>query len=450
LPQGAALLAVLSMAAYASGFLKARAVAQAFGATLEHDAFIAAAKIPELAFDVLVVSGLTAPFIPIFARLRRDDAGAATAFAQTVLSVALLVISIAVAIFAFVAPLSAPILVPGFDAAGQSLYVDLFRIMAITQVFFAGSIVLGEILVADRRFLFYGLAPILYNLGIAGGVVLLGSSLGIHAAAVGAVAGSMLHLGIRAVGIRGTTFRPRIRFRVRTAAFREFIRLMLPKMVSQPLEPLLSIAFTRVAHIRNTGPTGSTRLQTYVPHTQLPPVSMSFVMRTNLAPAAIMPGVRAAMRTVAPELPIFGESTLEAMFASNIATPRLTSMLLGTFASLALVLAAVGLYSVLSFKVGQRTREIGIRVALGAHPGAVMKLIVRHGLILASAGMAIGLIAALGLTQLLTRVLYAVSPVDPLNLTAVALVVGTIAAIACWLPARRAARVDPIQALRAE
>jgi putative ABC transport system permease protein len=125
-------------------------------------------------------------------------------------------------------------------------------------------------------------------------------------------------------------------------------------------------------------------------------------------------------------------------------------MLLGTFAALALLLAAVGLYSVLSFKVGQRTREIGIRVALGAHPRAVVELIIRHGLTLASAGVAIGFIAALGLTQLLTRVLYAVSPVDPLNLGAVALVLAVIAGLACWLPARRAARVNPIVALRAE
>jgi predicted permease len=205
-----------------------------------------------------------------------------------------------------------------------------------------------------------------------------------------------------------------------------------------------------VAHIRNTGPAGPTRLQTYVPHTQLPPVTLSFVIRTHLAPGAIMPGARAAMRTVAPELPIFSESTLAAKFAENIATPRLTSMLLGTFATLAVTLAAVGLYGVLSFEVGQRTREIGIRVALGAHPGTVVKWIVRHGLILASAGLAIGLVAALGLTQLLTRVLYDVSPVDPLNLAAAALALGVIAAVACWLPAKRAAKISPIIALRAE
>ncbi|HEX2855666.1 MAG TPA: ABC transporter permease [Opitutaceae bacterium] len=205
-----------------------------------------------------------------------------------------------------------------------------------------------------------------------------------------------------------------------------------------------------VAHIQNNGPVGATRLQTYVPFTQLPPVAMSFAVRTPQAFAAIMPALRATMREVDPELPIYGESTLDALFATNIATPRLTSMLLVAFAGLGLVLSAFGLYGVLSYLVGQRTREIGVRLALGAEPRDVVRLMVRQGMKLAGFGLLLGLLAALGLTRLLTRVLYEVSPLDAQSYVTVAVVLAIVGALACWLPARRAAKVAPMIALRTE
>lgn len=205
-----------------------------------------------------------------------------------------------------------------------------------------------------------------------------------------------------------------------------------------------------VAHIENNGPGAPTRLQTYVPFTQLPPVAMSFAVRTPRQLAAIAPSLREAMRAVEPELPIYGESTLDALFASNISTPRVTSMLLGAFAALGLVLSAFGLYGVLSYLVGQRTREIGVRLALGAAPRDVVTLMVRHGLKLAGLGLVFGLLAAVGLTRLLTRVLYQVSPLDVASYLAVAVLLAIVGGLACWLPARRAAKVAPMVALRAE
>jgi ABC-type antimicrobial peptide transport system permease subunit len=160
--------------------------------------------------------------------------------------------------------------------------------------------------------------------------------------------------------------------------------------------------------------------------------------------------LRAALREIAPELPVRNVQTMDELFTSSISTQRLSVVLLGTFAGLALLLAAVGLYGVLNYNVGQRTREIGVRMALGATPSSVVALILRHGLKFASLGLGIGMAASLGLTQLLKRVLFEISPFDPISFAAVAIMLAAIGALACWLPARRATRVDPMTALRAE
>jgi murein biosynthesis integral membrane protein MurJ len=137
--------------------------------------------------------------------------------------------------------------VPGFTAAQKELYVGLFRVMCLTPPVFAASLVVGEVLVAQRRFLWYGLAPLMYSGGIAAGALLLSGTLGIYGAAWGAVAGAVGHLAARLVGLRGTGFRPIPGFARRTRGLGEFLRLMLPKMVSQPLEPLLYLFYTSLA-----------------------------------------------------------------------------------------------------------------------------------------------------------------------------------------------------------
>jgi ABC-type antimicrobial peptide transport system permease subunit len=205
-----------------------------------------------------------------------------------------------------------------------------------------------------------------------------------------------------------------------------------------------------VAHIQNYGLGQDTREQVYTAQTQSVPAFLTFVVRTAQSPAALAPSLRAAMREVAPDLPIFGMQTMDELFTQSIGTQRLTVWLLGTFAALALGLAALGLYGVLAYNVGQRTREIGVRMALGATPRAVVALVLRHGLKFAGLGLAIGLAAAFGLTWLLKSILFEVSTEDPLSFGAVAAVLALIGLLACWLPARRATKVHPMEALRSE
>lgn len=250
LPRGAILLAILTFGGYAMGLVRDRIFARTFGAGTELDAYNAAFVLPELALDVLVAGGLTAPFVPIFLGLRggRDGDRAADEFGQTILTLAVVVMAIASAVLFILAPVTVDVIAPGFrSGADRDLYTGLFRVMCVTPVIFAASIALGEVLVADRRFLFYGLAPLLYNAGIVAGSVLFAGSLGIYGAALGAVAGALLHLGIRIAGIRRTRFRIRARLAVRTAAVREFIELMLPKMASHPVDPLTFLYFTALA-----------------------------------------------------------------------------------------------------------------------------------------------------------------------------------------------------------
>jgi putative peptidoglycan lipid II flippase len=247
-PRGAILLSVLSLAYFATGIIRNRVFANTYGAGAELDAYNAAFRIPEIALDVLVAAGLTAPFVPIYSRLRHDTGdGPANDFGRTVLTGAVGLMTVAsVAIF-IAAPWLAGVIAEGFDPATQDLYVQLLRINCLAQVMFAASIALGEILVAHRKFLFYALAPILYTTGIILGTVLFASRFGIVASAWGAVAGAAAHLAIRAIGTTRTSFRIRPGFAVRTAAFREFLRLMLPRMFSVAIEPLTITYFTRVA-----------------------------------------------------------------------------------------------------------------------------------------------------------------------------------------------------------
>ncbi len=247
LPQGAVLLSVLSFGGYAMGLIRDRIFARTFGAGSELDAYNAAFVVPELLFDVLIAGGLAAPFVPIFMKLGAEDQAAADDFGRTILTLAVLVMApISVALF-IVAPLTVDLVAHGFGAPQRVLYTDLFRIMCVTPLIFTASIALGEVLVVKRRFLFYGLAPLLYNGGIVAGTIALGSRIGIYGAAIGAVVGALLHLAIRLVGVLRTDFRIRPRLAVRTAAVREFGALMIPRMAGAPIEPLTFQFFTNVA-----------------------------------------------------------------------------------------------------------------------------------------------------------------------------------------------------------
>lgn len=247
LPRGAVVLSVLVFGNYLLAYGRNFVFARTYGAGAELDAYNAAFVIPELTLGVLVASGLAAPFVPLFVGLKREDAAAAEAFGQTILTAAVVVMGLAAALLFVLAPQTAGLIAPGFDAEQRRLYVELFRLMLLTPVLFAASLALGEVLIAERRFLYYGLAPALYQAGIIIGTLALGDRIGIHAAAVGAVFGALMYLAIRLWGARRAGFRVRPRLALRMPAIGTFGRLMLPKMVSQPTDQLTFMFFTAVA-----------------------------------------------------------------------------------------------------------------------------------------------------------------------------------------------------------
>jgi putative ABC transport system permease protein len=174
------------------------------------------------------------------------------------------------------------------------------------------------------------------------------------------------------------------------------------------------------------------------------------VARTSGEPLALAATIRNEIRQLDPTLPVANVRPMRAVVSTALSTPRLTGFLLGAFAGIALALAAVGIYGVLSYLVSQRTHEIGIRVAVGADRRKVLGMILRQGVTLAIGGVAVGLVAAFALTRLMASLLYQVEPSDPITFAAVAMALLLVAAAASYLPALRAMRVSPMQALRME
>jgi predicted permease len=179
-------------------------------------------------------------------------------------------------------------------------------------------------------------------------------------------------------------------------------------------------------------------------------LNMQVALRTQANPAAMAPLVREAMRSVDPDLPLGKLTTLTTLVDEAMTQPRFSMLLLGAFGALAVALASIGMYGVISYSVAQRTREIGIRMALGARRNDVFRMILAQGARLAGLGIAIGLLCSLAVTRTLARFLYGVQPTDPLTFLSVSLLLVAVALLACYLPARRATEVDPMIALRHE
>ena len=188
----------------------------------------------------------------------------------------------------------------------------------------------------------------------------------------------------------------------------------------------------------------------YRPLTQRSGLALSLALKTRSDPDRLRAPLAAAVRAVDPDLPAFAVRTLDEMVAAATASRRFSTQLLTSFAALALALAAIGIYGVMAFVVGQRTREIGIRIALGARPGAVVRMVFGQALSLAAVGLAAGLAAAALLSRLVAGLLFEVRPTDPITYTLIPVLLAATAAFAVWRPARRAAAIDPIAALRSE
>jgi predicted lysophospholipase L1 biosynthesis ABC-type transport system permease subunit len=180
---------------------------------------------------------------------------------------------------------------------------------------------------------------------------------------------------------------------------------------------------------------------------------MIFVVRTPLDPAAVMPAIKAAVYGAGGGQPVYNVQTMQQIVAESMASQRFPMILLGTFAGLALLLACVGIYGVMSYAMSQRVREVGIRMALGAEKRDVLRMVIGQGLRLAVTGIAIGAVGALALARVLSsfsHLLYGVGAEDPLTFLIVSLALMGAAVLACYIPAQRAARLDPMAALRQE
>jgi putative ABC transport system permease protein len=176
----------------------------------------------------------------------------------------------------------------------------------------------------------------------------------------------------------------------------------------------------------------------------------AFTIRATADPTALVGSVRAALAQIDKNLPMADILTMDEIMSTSVAQPRLEAGLLGLFGGLAMLLAAVGIYGVMSYSVSQRTGEIGVRMALGAERSDVLLLICKQGLRLAGVGLAAGLALALAATRLMSKVLFGVSPTDPLTFASIMTILAVVALLACYLPARRATKVDPMVALRYE
>lgn len=205
-----------------------------------------------------------------------------------------------------------------------------------------------------------------------------------------------------------------------------------------------------IADVKQVSLGSTAKPEVYFPYPQAASPEMSLVVRTTNPPLSQAAALKGQIRVIDRDLPIADAKTMEQLLAESVSGPRFNMLLLTVFAVVALVLALVGIYGVMSYTVTQRTHEIGIRVAVGAQSGDVLRMVMGHGMFLAIIGVAAGLVGALALTRLMTTMLIGVEPDDPITFATIAVLVTAVALVACYLPGRRATKVDPLVALRYE
>jgi putative ABC transport system permease protein len=205
-----------------------------------------------------------------------------------------------------------------------------------------------------------------------------------------------------------------------------------------------------VGDVRYGSVTDEAKPTVYFPHPELTYPFMTLVIHTQDDPAAMAPAVMRELRMIDPDQPVSDVRTMNQVMADTLARARFNTLLLGLFAGLATLLAAVGIFGVMNYSVALRTREIGIRMALGAQPARVLMLILKQGLLLTLTGIGIGLAGSLALTRVVSSLLFGVEATDPVTLATIALLLMVVSLIACYIPARRATRIDPMLALRYE
>ncbi|MGH9823656.1 MAG: FtsX-like permease family protein, partial [Blastocatellia bacterium] len=205
-----------------------------------------------------------------------------------------------------------------------------------------------------------------------------------------------------------------------------------------------------VGHVKDYGLDGISKVQYYLPETQAPGSEMSFVIKTSTDPMRVLHEAEDAVHSLDPDEPVYQVQTMQNIYDSSIAVKRFAMFLLGVFSAIALILALVGIYGVMSYVVTQRTHEVGIRLAVGARARDVVTLLMKQGVFLSGLGVAIGLAGSFAVSRLLSSLLFNVTPTDPLTFGALAGLIVGATVLATLIPAGRATRVDPMVALHYE
>ncbi|MCI0445919.1 ABC transporter permease [bacterium] len=219
-------------------------------------------------------------------------------------------------------------------------------------------------------------------------------------------------------------------------------------LVDLKSEPRLIIGV--VGNVRSDALNEDPKPELYIPHAQHPVDAMTFVVSTTTNPNSYISSIRNQVRSMDPELPIWETRSLDEIVGLSVAERRFTMLLISIFAGVALILGAVGIYGVISYTASLRTREIGLRMAIGAEEGDVLRLFLREGMLLAIAGIMVGSVGAIALSRVLTSMLFRISPTDPLTIGLVAFMLSLVALLACYFPAHRASKIDPVRALHYE
>lgn len=268
---GRGVLAATMFASYLLGLFRDRIFAQTFGAGTELDAYQAAFLLPDFMLNFLVAGGLASVFVPIFLETRTKDPARAEKFARTVPTLfTLLMLAVGVVLF-FLAPYLSALVAPGFDDGGRLILIRLMRVLSFSPVIFALSNALGGLLIAEKRFVAYGLSPVFYNLGIILATVLFVERFGIMAVAFGTIAGAFLHLAVRIIDIKKQRLPLRPALHVRLPELRQFVRLMIPKMFGHPVELATFWGFTAIA---STMAAGSIAVLNFARNFQSVPISL--------------------------------------------------------------------------------------------------------------------------------------------------------------------------------
>jgi predicted permease len=205
-----------------------------------------------------------------------------------------------------------------------------------------------------------------------------------------------------------------------------------------------------VGRVKQDSLDSTPRIAFYLAHTQFPTRAMTVALRGRTDPAAMLPAAKNELRNLDPDLPMYYVRTMEQRVNESLARRRFTMLLLGVFASVALALATIGIYGVMAYLVNQGTRELGIRIALGASPRNILSLVLRQGVALAFSGVTIGLASAFLLTRLIRSLLFRVEATDPITFAGISLLLAMITLLASYIPAQRAARIDPLISLRCD